>query len=59
VPRDWQRYGTPKKSEVLSSNERGGLEVTTTRLIFSEGELRVLMYRRTDGTIEQFFVSRE
>ncbi len=54
-----KRYGTPKKAEVLSINERGGLEVTTTRLIFSDGELRVLMYRQPGGLIEQFFVSRE
>lgn len=52
-------YGRPAKVEVLSVHERGGLEVTTTRLTFASGELRVLMYRRADGTIEQFFVSRE
>ncbi len=54
-----KRYGTPGKAEVLSINERGGLEVTTTRLTFSDGELRVLMYRQPGGLIEQFFVSRE
>jgi hypothetical protein len=43
--------------DVLSSNERGGMEVTTTRLTFASGELRVLMYRKPDGMIEQFFVS--
>ena len=46
-----------KTVDVLSSNERGGMEVTTTRLTFASGELRVLMYRRPDGMIEQFFVS--
>jgi D-alanyl-D-alanine carboxypeptidase len=54
-----KRFGTPKKAEVLSINERGGLEVTTTRLTFSSGELRVLMYRQPGGIIEQFFVSQE
>lgn len=54
-----KRFGPPKKAEVLSINERGGLEVTTTRLTFSDGELRVLMYRQPGGLIEQFFVSRE
>ena len=50
-------YGTPKSVEQLSANERGGMEVTTSRLTFSRGELRVLMYRKPDGTIEQFFIS--
>lgn len=52
-------YGTPKKADVLSAHERGGLEVTTTRLAFASGELRVLMYRQPGGRIEQFFVSKE
>jgi CubicO group peptidase (beta-lactamase class C family) len=53
------RYGEPGRVAVMSPHERGGMEVTTTRLSFSAGELRVLMYRRPDGIIEQFFVSRE
>jgi D-alanyl-D-alanine carboxypeptidase len=52
-------YGEPKKAEVLTSNERGGMEVTTTRLTFPSGALRVLMYRMPDGKIEQFFVSKD
>jgi D-alanyl-D-alanine carboxypeptidase len=52
-------FGQPKRAELLSINERGGLEVTTTRLNFSNSDLRVLMYRRPDGLIEQFFVSRD
>ncbi len=52
-----KRHGSPRAVDVLSSNERGGMEVTTTRLTFASGELRVLMYRRPDGMIEQFFVS--
>jgi CubicO group peptidase (beta-lactamase class C family) len=52
-------YGTPKSVAVMSSNERGGMEVTTTRLTFAKGELRALMYRMPDGKIEQFFVSKE
>jgi hypothetical protein len=53
------RYGEPRRAEVISSHERGGMEVTTTRLGFAAGELRVLMYRKPDGIIEQFFVSRD
>jgi CubicO group peptidase (beta-lactamase class C family) len=52
-------YGKPKNVEVLSTRERGGMEVTTTRLTFGKGELQVLMYRMPDGKIEQFFVSWE
>ena len=51
--------GTPKKIEVLHANEPGGLEVKTTRLRFSKGDLRVLMYRQPNGIIELFFVSRD
>lgn len=54
-----KRYGTPRSVEVTGSNERGGMEVTTTRLRFSSGELRVLMYRKPGGIIEQFFVSKD
>lgn len=49
-------YGTPRQAEVISSNERGGMEVTTTRLAFKKGSLKALMYRMPDGKIEQFFV---
>ena len=52
-------YGTPKSVVVLSSNERGGMEVTTTRLTFAKARLQTLMYRMPDGKIEQFFVSME
>jgi D-alanyl-D-alanine carboxypeptidase len=54
-----QKFGAPKKIDTLSTNERGGMEVTTSRLTFLKGELRTLMYRQPDGTVEQFFVSEE
>lgn len=52
-------FGAPKSVETISSNERGGMEVTTSRLTFSRGNLRVLMYRKPSGTIEQFFVLQD
>ena len=52
-------YGKPTKYETVSINERGGMEVSVTRLTVKGGPLRVLMYRKPDGIIEQFFVSRE
>jgi CubicO group peptidase (beta-lactamase class C family) len=51
-----QGYGAARKSEVIESHERGGMEVTTTRLTFKKGALKILMYRMPDGKIEQFFV---
>lgn len=52
-------YGTVRKVEVLTSYERGGMEVTTARLTLRKGTLRTLMYRMPDGKIEQFFVYPE
>jgi CubicO group peptidase (beta-lactamase class C family) len=49
-------FGAPTKVEVLKVYERGGMEVSVTRLTFKSGRLRTLMYRRPDGIIEQFFV---
>jgi hypothetical protein len=52
-------FGTPTKVEVLKVYERGGMEVSVTRLTFKSGRLRTLMYRRPDGIIEQFFVEED
>jgi len=51
-----KRFGTPTKAELVSRNERGGMEVSVTRLTFESGQLRTLMYRQPDGRVEQFFV---
>lgn len=52
-------YGTPRTAETTSRNERGGMEVSHTRLTFRSGVLIAEMYRRPDGIIEQFFVTKE
>jgi D-alanyl-D-alanine carboxypeptidase len=52
-------FGKPSKAEILSVNERGGMEVTVARLTFKADQLKTLMYRMPDGKVEQFFVSRE
>lgn len=52
-------YGAVRNVEVLTSNERGGMEVTTARLTFRKGTLKTLTYRMPDGKIEQFFVYPE
>jgi hypothetical protein len=48
--------GTPKEVQVTQKYERGGLEVSRTRLTFGRQTIQVLMYRAPEGTIEQFFV---
>jgi hypothetical protein len=52
-------YGKPTSAEVVNAHERGGMEVTTTRLVCKRQVLRTLMYRRPDGVIEQFFIYKE
>ncbi|MEO8426696.1 MAG: serine hydrolase domain-containing protein, partial [Verrucomicrobiota bacterium] len=54
-----QPFGSSKTSEVVRSHERGGMEVTTTRLSFETQNLQVLMYRTPEGKIEQFFIDEE
>jgi D-alanyl-D-alanine carboxypeptidase len=51
--------GAPRAVELLRTAERGGMEVSTTRLRFADRALRVVMYRRPDGAIAQFFVDAE
>lgn len=51
-----QAYGQPLAARVTSTRERGGMEVTTTRLSFATGALEVQMYRHRDGKVAQWFV---
>ena len=51
-------YGNPKAVEVDEQNERGGMEVSTLRLVFSKETLKGLMYRSPDGRIQEFFVEK-
>ncbi|MBN8249067.1 MAG: beta-lactamase family protein [Verrucomicrobia bacterium] len=53
------KFGSPTETTLLTRRERGGLEVTTTKLTFTNATLRVLMYRQPGGRIEQFFVDEE
>ena len=52
-------YGKPRSMEVTSRGERGGMEVTQTRLVFKSGVLNAQMYRQPSGIIEQIFFSKE
>ncbi|RPJ00847.1 MAG: class A beta-lactamase-related serine hydrolase [Candidatus Aminicenantes bacterium] len=51
-------YGEPTGAVVESIGERGGMEVSTTRLEFKTGHLKVLMYRTPDGKIQQIFIQK-
>jgi CubicO group peptidase (beta-lactamase class C family) len=51
-------FGEPEAAEVESIGERGGMEVSTTRLQFKSGVLKVLMYRTPDGRIQQLFIEK-
>lgn len=51
-------YGMPTTAVLESIAERGGMEVTTTRLEFPTGALKVLMYRTPDGRIQQIFIQK-
>ena len=51
-------YGAPTAAVLESIGERGGMEVTTTRLEFAAGALKVLMYRTPDGKIQQLFIQK-
>lgn len=51
-------YGRPTAAVVESIGERGGMEVSTTRLEFEAGVLKVLMYRTPDGKIQQLFIQK-
>ncbi len=51
--------GAPRNAEVVQTRERGGMEVTTTRLSFKDKSLEVLMYRTPEGRVEQFFIDEK
>lgn len=51
-------FGRPLSVTVENIGERGGMEVSTTRLEFGSGSLRILMYRTPDGKLQQYFVQR-
>jgi D-alanyl-D-alanine carboxypeptidase len=52
-------YGEPTGAEVESSHERGGMEVTSIRLTFKSGILKISMYRSPDGKMQQYFVQKD
>lgn len=51
--------GRPRKTEVIGSHERGGMEVTETRFTFKSTTLVALMYRTPDGIIQEYLINKE
>jgi D-alanyl-D-alanine carboxypeptidase len=50
--------GEPTKADASNPRERGGLEVCTIRLTFPSVVLEGLMYRSTDGKIQQLLFNK-
>jgi CubicO group peptidase (beta-lactamase class C family) len=51
--------GEPERVEVEGVSERGGMEVARVRFTFKGGkEARGLLYRKPDGTIEEFLLTK-
>jgi hypothetical protein len=49
--------GAPSDTTVLSTSERGGLEVTTTQFTFASSQkVNALMYRSPDGKVHQYLI---
>jgi hypothetical protein len=53
-----QDAGEISQVQLGSIGERGGLEVSTLRMMAGTTPISTLMYRAPDGTIEQFLFSR-
>jgi len=50
--------GEPDRVDVLSVSERGGLEVASIRMTFASGVIKGLLYRSTDGKIQQLLFDK-
>jgi CubicO group peptidase (beta-lactamase class C family) len=58
--RKLKELGEPKSVQVASQHERGGMEVSMLRLVFKDGTVLLgSLYRKPDGTVEQFLLTRE
>lgn len=51
-------FGAPKSVTVRSVGERGGMEVSSSRLSFGRMDLDALMYRSLDGKIQEYLLFR-
>ena len=51
-----KKLGSIKHSQLMDRGERGGMEVATVRFELKRGTCKALMYRSTDGQIQEFLI---
>jgi len=51
--------GEPTRVDRITRAERGGLEVTATRFLFPSRAMTALMYRSTDGKVQEFLIREQ
>jgi hypothetical protein len=50
--------GEPGAVQVVTTEERGGMEVSILRLTFTRQTLSAVLYRSTDGKVQEFLIAR-
>lgn len=53
-----KKLGEPQKATVLSTSERGAMEVTQIEIVCKEGTVQASMFRSPGGKIEQFLLRK-
>jgi CubicO group peptidase (beta-lactamase class C family) len=51
--------GEPKSVELTDTRARGGMEVSSLRLVFADRVVKALLYRSPDGTVQEFLLLRD
>ena len=51
-----KKFGAIKHAELVDRGERGGMEVVTVQFQLRKGSCKALMYRSTDGQIQEFLI---
>lgn len=51
--------GEPTSVDVVRTRERGGMEASVVDLAFGAVKLRALLYRSTDGNVQEFLLSKK
>jgi D-alanyl-D-alanine carboxypeptidase len=51
--------GEPTSSELESTSERGGMEVSVVHFSFKTAKIRALMFRSVDGKVQEFLLGKE
>ncbi len=54
-----QALGEPTSVDLDSTSERGGMEVSIVYFTFKTAKVRALMFRSTDGKVQEFLLQKE